>query len=174
MTLALVWVQYYCRLGADFWVKKFHIYLYGRGFTIVTDRKPLTTILGPKKGILPLAAAHLQRWAVLPPAHDYQTEFKPTQSHGSANGLSPLLLKSARSEEGPSELHFFNTSQTESLPVTFIQLQKATRTDVVLGKAIQYTKHGWPQEVEAALRPFWTRRQELTVKGDCLMWASAW
>ncbi len=53
VTVALVWVQYYRRLGADFWVKKFHIYLYGRSFTIVTDCKLLTTILGPKKGILP-------------------------------------------------------------------------------------------------------------------------
>ncbi len=49
------------------------------------------------------------------------------------------MLKSARSEEGPSELSFFDTSPIESLPVTFIQLQKVTRTDVVLGKAIQYT-----------------------------------
>ena len=46
-----------------FGVKHFHAFLYGRPFTIVTDHKPLIAILGPKKGIPPLAAARLQRWA---------------------------------------------------------------------------------------------------------------
>ena len=50
-------------LSLIFGVKHFHAYLYGRKFTIMTDHKPLTAILGPKKGIPPLAAARLQQWA---------------------------------------------------------------------------------------------------------------
>ena len=38
-------------------VKRFHNYLYGRPFRLVTDHKPLTTILGLKAGIPSLAAA---------------------------------------------------------------------------------------------------------------------
>ena len=46
-------------------VKEFHQYLYGCTFTLITDHKPLTAIFGPKKGIPTLAAARLQRWALL-------------------------------------------------------------------------------------------------------------
>ena len=41
-------------LSLVFGVSKFHAYLYGRKFTLVTDHKPLTTILGPKRGFLRL------------------------------------------------------------------------------------------------------------------------
>ena len=40
-----------------FGLKKFHQYLYGRKFTLITDHKPLTIILGPKTGVPTLAAA---------------------------------------------------------------------------------------------------------------------
>ena len=46
-------------LALIFGIKKFHQYLYGRRFKMVTDHKPLTAILGPKKGIPSLAAARL-------------------------------------------------------------------------------------------------------------------
>ena len=41
-------------LTLTFGVRKFHQYLFGRKFIVVTDHKPLMAILGPKKGIPPL------------------------------------------------------------------------------------------------------------------------
>ena len=41
----------YSQVPLIFGVRKFHQYWYGRHFTIVTDHKPLTTILGSKQGI---------------------------------------------------------------------------------------------------------------------------
>ena len=72
-------------------MKKFHQYVFGRKFTLITDHKPLTTILGPKRS---LAAARLQRWALILAAHSYEIKFRPTGAHGNADGLSRLPLKS--------------------------------------------------------------------------------
>ena len=46
-------------------IKKFHKYLYGRTFTLITDHKPLVTILGPKTVVPTLAALRIQRWALM-------------------------------------------------------------------------------------------------------------
>ena len=46
-------------------VRHFHKFLIGQRFTLVTDHKPLVKILGPQQGIPALAAARLQRWALI-------------------------------------------------------------------------------------------------------------
>ncbi len=75
------------------------------------------------------------------------------------------------SEGAPSEPAVFNIAQIESLPVTSKQLQAATRTDGVLSKILHFTKEGWPKKFDAPLRPYWIRRQELTVEQNCVLCA---
>ena len=62
-----------------FGLSKFHQYLYGCAFILQTDHKPLTTILGPTQGIPSLAAAWLQRWAILLAGYSYQIRFCPNK-----------------------------------------------------------------------------------------------
>ena len=158
-------------LSLIFGVKKFHEYLYGRRFTLLTDHKPLTTILGPKTGVPPLAAARLQRWAILLSAYEYDLEFRPTAQHANADGLSRLPLSIiADAGTATSDSDVFNVGQIEALPVTAMQLRKVTRQDPILSKVVTFTRNGWPSIVPENLKPYWTRRNELTVEGDCLMW----
>ena len=131
-------------LSLIYGVLKFHSYLLGRKFTLVTDHKPLTYILGPKRGIPPLAAARLQRWA--------------------------LILAAERSRVTLDEPAVFNVSQLESLPVTAKQLQAATRTDPTLSKVLRCMREGWPKQSSKELHPYWSRRLELTVEGGCILW----
>lgn len=153
-------------------MKKFHQYLYGRKFNLITDHKPLTAILGPKKGIPSLAAARLQRWAVHLSAYQYEIIFKPTEAHANADGLSRLPLPLHDSESKTNFISDYNRQQLETLPVTANHIAAATCKDNVLSKVLRYTKQGWQlaTEIEDAMKPYKNRSQELTVEGNCLMW----
>jgi len=104
-------------LSLIFGIKHFHYYLCGRRFTVVTDHKPLLSILGPKKAIPTMAAARLQRWAWLLSSYHYEIEFRNTSAHANADGLSCLPLNSPP-EPDSSDPKIFNLSQMEALPVT--------------------------------------------------------
>ena len=73
-------------------VKKFHQYLYGRKFSLITDHKPLSTSLSPNKGIPSLAATRMQHWALLLSAYTYDISYRPTKLHANADALSRLPL----------------------------------------------------------------------------------
>ena len=131
-------------LSLVFGIKKFHPYLFGREFQLLTDHKPLTTILGPKTGIPSLAAARLQRWALMLPGYKYQIKYKPTKWHGNADGLSRLLLKSGKSDDSISTSTIFNIHQIEALPVTSRQIAEASRRHPILSRVLHYIRSGWP------------------------------
>ncbi len=95
-------------LAIIFGVKRFHQYLYGRHFTLVTDHKPLITILELKIGLPSLAAARLQRWTILLSAYQYQVEFRPTLNHSNADGLSRLPLQIEHPEDQAIAASLFN------------------------------------------------------------------
>ena len=44
------------------------------------------------------------------------------------------------------------------------------RQDPILAKVLRYIKQGWPIVVPEHLKPYWTRRTEIIVEDDCLMW----
>ena len=115
-------------LSLVFGVQRFYQYLCGRHFLLQTDHKPLTTILGQKHGIPPLAAAHMQRWALLLSVYPYDIKFKPTSKHANADRLSHLPLKETCSGNYPDPT-LFNLVQLNSLPVTATEVATATRNN---------------------------------------------
>ena len=160
-------------LSLVYGVKKFHSYLYGRTFELLTDHKPLTTILGPKTGIPSIAAARLQRWALLLACYQYQIKYKSTLSHANADCLSRLPLSPPNFLEpdvSTTTSTVFNINQIAAMPVSSNQIAEATRRDPVLSRVLLYTKQGWPDHIEPALQPYSNRRTELTIEQNCLLW----
>ena len=157
-------------LSLIFGVKKFHRFLYGRKFILITDHRPLVTILGPKKGIPSLAAARLQRWAVLLSAYKYDIRYKATSDHSNADGLSRLPLPSTGSTSETEPVTMFNIGQVQALPVTVQDIQQATRRDATLGKVYKYVQQGWPKQVSEELLLYSNRQTELSTENGCLLW----
>ena len=156
-------------LALIYGIRKFHNYLFGRKFTLVTDHKPLTSIFGPKKGVPSVAAARLQRWALLLAAYDYNIEFRSTDAHGNADALSCLPLPTKGSQV-PSETRLCNIRKLNALPVTSMEVRVATKRDPTLSKVMRYTLKGWPHNVPDSLKGYRLKLTELSVEEGCLLW----
>ena len=80
-------------LALLFGVKKFHVYLFGRNFTLCTDHKPLQSLLNVSKLIPCMASAHIQRWALTLASYEHTIKYKsgPANSNADALRKSPTI-----------------------------------------------------------------------------------
>ncbi|XDV15015.1 hypothetical protein PO909_015169 [Leuciscus waleckii] len=157
-------------LAIVFGVKKFHQFLFGRRFTLLTDHRPLTSIFGPHSGIPSLAAARMQRWTLLLSAHQYDIKYRRSEHHANADGLSRLPLPTTHPEPAKAEIFYFK--EVDNSLVTAAQVKKHTRTDPVMSKVLDLVLRGEVGEMSPFLRPYVIRRNELTVESGCLLWGS--
>lgn len=67
-----------------------------------------------------------------------------------------------------AEMFFF--SGLDELPVDSKAISRDTRRDPVLARVLEYTLAGWPNHVtEEYLKPYFTRRHELTADQGCIL-----
>ncbi|XP_060780909.1 uncharacterized protein K02A2.6-like [Neoarius graeffei] len=154
-------------LSIVFGVRRFHQYLYGRRFTLLTDHRPLTTILGPHSGIPSLAASRMQRWAMLLSAHSYEIKYRKADRHQNADGLSRLPLPVTKPD---NSVEIFYFSQVEGAPVTAVQVKRATRTDPVLARVMDMVTKGHSISNIPGFQPYLSRKTELSIQSGCLLW----
>ena len=63
--------------------------------------------------------------------------------------------------------------QTDELPVTATQISKATLHDSELSIVVKAVQHGhWPTDSSVDLKPFYKRRDELSIVDGCLLWGT--
>ena len=159
-------------LAIVFGIKKFHQYLFGRRFSLLTDHRPLTLLLGPKRGIPVLAASRLQRWAIQLSAYLYDIEYRASKNHANADALSRLPRKTVEEPDDWSiEADQVNRVQMERAPITVSQIREATRGDPVLSRAMYYILHGRPAEkcIPDELKIYYNKQDEFTVEDGCIL-----
>ena len=74
-----------------FAVKRFHHYLFGRHFVILSDHKPLQHIFKETSATPAIASSRIQRWALVG-GNDYSIRYNAGRQHANADLFSRLPL----------------------------------------------------------------------------------
>ena len=137
----------------------------------MTDHQPLLALLGPKSPIPTLAAARMQRWALVLSAYDYQIEYRRSEQHANCDALSRLPHEDSKIG---SEGKIYSVSAIDKdFPITAKDIGEATSLDPVLTKVFDFVITGWPESCEEEnLKPYYTRRHELSSEQNCVLWGS--
>ena len=154
-------------LAIIYGVKKFHKYLYGRRFTLITDNEPLTSIFAPHKGVPALTALRLQRWSLLLSAYQYDIVYRSSKENANADVLSRFPIK----DDAELELSINLFSMVDELPITAKEIAEETRKDAMLSKVYLYVMNGWPVSVsDPEMLEYVKRKDQISAKRGCLLW----
>lgn len=161
-------------LSIIFGLNKFHEFLAGRKFCIITDHKPLLGLFNPMKPIPDQISPRMLRWALKLSAYQYEIKYRPGKSLGNADALSRWTMHTAGAdvEEPVREVLLLN-DQPEGWHLDASKIARETKKDTLLQKVLFYVLHGWPRaNGDNSLQPFWTRREALSHSKGCLLWCN--
>eukprot|EP00731_Ephydatia_muelleri_P039251 Em1273g1a len=126
-----------------FGVDKFHQYLDGKHFTILSDHKPLQSLFNEERPVPPMASSRVQRWALTLSAYNYSIVFRPGKLQGNADALSRLPLPVSPSEvpiPGDTVLLLEALDLSEE-PISASTIKSLTNKDPVLSRFRDSVQH---------------------------------
>ena len=151
-------------LAVVFGVQRFHTYLYGRPFKVITDHKPLVMILNKP---LTSAPPRLQRMLLKLQGYNFTIEHQPGSSMALADTLS--RLPSTNNQEIDLDIRVsmvrFSTDRLN-------KIRRATTDNATLRQLTSMIVKGWPdtlQEVPPAIRCYWSFRDELSTEDGLIL-----
>ena len=158
-------------LGIIYGVQKFRQYLLGHTFTLVTDHQPLVKLFGEHTAIPQLAAARVQRWALILSAYSYKVKYIPSKENACADYLSRAPLQEVSEPLEQEDVLLIDERCFKELPLTAKTVALETQRDPCLAKVKQLTLEGWPSKCsDNNLKPYSLRKTELTVEQGCVLW----
>lgn len=140
-------------LAIAFGIQKFHKYLYGRMFTILTDIQPLTDIFDTKKHANSVAASNLHRCLNFLASCQHKIVYRKGGLIGNADELSWLPLPRRSTNE---TVNYFCT--IPDMPITAKEVAKETDKNDKLRRIREMTWHGGPKALDKALGSYFIRR----------------
>ena len=166
-------------LSVIFGLNKFHQFLYGRKFILVTDHRPLLTLFGPKSPTPALAANRLARWSLILNQYSYDIEYRSSSKHGNADALSRLPAGSDPDfdeEEDGADIDTVCTIEAISKqfePSDATSLSKASKEDRTIAQVMKHIQEGWPshtREGDSEVEVYHGLEDSLSTSEGCLLY----
>lgn len=152
-------------LAIVFAVKKFYKYIYGQKFLLATDHQSLREIFSPTKKTPAVAAARLQRWAVIMSMYNYEIIHKSGKNMGHVDALSRLPINEG-TDVDVDRINFINFEN--ELPMKVKDIREKTLSDPLVSQVYDYVLNGWPAKVNKELMPYYLKRKSLSTEDECL------
>ena len=156
-------------LAIVFGMTRFHTYLYGRQFKVLTDYKPLVMIVQKN---LSSAPPRLQRLLLKLQGYNYTLEYLKGSEMTIADTLS-RLPNEKESQTIDLDIRVdhvkFSTDRVESI-------RAGTKADPMLQELTNIVLTGWPnsiQDLPHNVRSFWSCRDEISIDNGILMKGTA-
>lgn len=152
-------------LAIVFGVQRFHTYLYGRQFKVLTDHKPLVMIL---QKTLTSAPPRLQCMILKLQGYQMHIEYVPGKEMTLADTLSRLPStknKDTIELDVRVDLVRFSSDRLNDM-------RTETKNDPVLNQLLEVIITGWPDSIKdlpPTLRSYWSYRDELSVNDGIIL-----
>ncbi|XP_055307289.1 uncharacterized protein K02A2.6-like [Sitodiplosis mosellana] len=156
-------------LAIIFSVTKLRQYLLGNKFILRTDHKPLVTIFGENKGIPVMAAARIQRWALLLSGFNYSIEYVKGALNTS-DSLSRLRqFETTTIHEEASYINYVGFVNITQIDYKTIALH--TRRDPILSKIMDSVQNGTLNNLQGDdFKAYRSKALELSVESGGVLW----
>uniref|UniRef100_A0A8C7WXQ6 Gypsy retrotransposon integrase-like protein 1 n=1 Tax=Oryzias sinensis TaxID=183150 RepID=A0A8C7WXQ6_9TELE len=162
-------------LAIVYGIQRYHTYLYGKGFIVITDHKPLVTIC---RKPLHAAPPRLQRMLVQVQGYNFEVMYRPGPQMVLADTLSRLPNPENSSEielderiDGlifePEDPEMYTIALINFSPDKQNTLRAETSKDLKLSALKEVILQGWPEKIQDLpkhLRAFWAFRDELGIE----------
>ena len=151
-------------LAVVFAMERFNDYTFGRFTTVVSDHKPLASIVSKP---LNQAPRRLQRMLIRLQRYNYRIVYKP----GAEMYIADTLSRACLPEQGNDHMEFTTVHAVQELAVPserLEEIQTHCKEDPVIKTLKKAIMEGWPESRRALpkeLTPYYNYRDELTTNG---------
>ena len=146
-------------------VRKFHFYLYGHKFSLITDHKPLLGLFSTDRPISVLASGRIQRWCLMLHSDEFKLFHKSGKYLRNADALSRVPMKSETDPCVPVPAEWIHlTRLLDETPVTAKLISTETQKCEVLSQVRKNVVQGWPESsknLPEAVVPYFRHSREL-------------
>ena len=149
-------------LGLVWACERFHAYLYGKQFELITDHKPLEIIYS--KNSLP--PARIQRWVLRLQSYDFVVKYRPGTENIAA-ALSRLSMNTVQSTDDAEDYirYVAKNAVPNAITIQEVEKESAKDPDLSMVRTCILADSQW-ESVDVSYRSI---RQELSVLGKLVI-----